>query len=527
VAIEGASFITAYPRRPGVPLDEEAARLLAVREGIDAVLAGTIARSGSGYELRVNALNPSTGEIGNTASARAANKSDVLHAVASVAGTLRRALGDTTPPSQLKAETFTAGTLDAMRSYVIAQNLALNGKSEEAIQYYSKAVEQDPAFGRAYAGWAAAAYEMGRRDESRQLWEKALPLVDNMTERERYRTLGIYFAQIAQNFPKAIENYEKLVTLYPADTAGHSNLAVGYFYMLRFADALREGRRAIDLYPRSLKFRTNYALYAMYASDFKSAADESRAILKEDPSLVLPYLPLAAEALAAGNSAEAVNIYRRAAATGAPGASLAAIGLADVALMEKRFADAVTILEPAIDADRARKNSSGAAAKLMALAEAQTALGHSRQAMKAIDDALALSTEDATLVPAVRLLVRAGAVARSQALIQDLVGRVSSQSRAYAYILQAERSIALGSVGEAMDALAAARKLADVWLGRLVSGIAYETFGHRVEARDEFDTCMRRLGEVTAVFLDDVPTFRYVAELREWQQRVKAPPPGG
>ena len=67
------------------------------------------------------------------------------------------------------------------------------------------------------------------------------------------------------------------------------------------------------------------------------------------------------------------------------------------------------------------------------------------------------------------------------------------------------------SVGEAMDALAAAKKLADLWLGRLVTGIAYETFGHRVEARDEFDKCAQRLGEASAIFLDDIPTFRYVA----------------
>ena len=77
-----------------------------------------------------------------------------------------------------------------------------------------------------------------------------------------------------------------------------------------------------------------------------------------------------------------------------------------------------------------------------------------------------------------------------------------------------------GRSGEAMDGLASARRLGDFWLGRLISGIAYRRFGHDVEAGAEFDVCERRLGEATAMFLDDVPTFRYVAELRDLQGRA-------
>jgi hypothetical protein len=31
-----------------------------------------------------------------------------------------------------------------------------------------------------------------------------------------------------------------------------------------------------------------------------------------------------------------------------------------------------------------------------------------------------------------------------------------------------------------------------------------------VEANSEFETCLKRRGEASAVFLDDVPTFRYL-----------------
>src|SRR5262249_28347487 len=162
---------------------------------------------------------------------------------------------------------------------------------------------------------------------------------------------------------------------------------------LRFPEALVEGRRAIDLYPKSLKFRGNYALYAMYASDFKTAADSARAIIHDTPTFVLAYLPLAMDALVAGNVADANAAYSRAATIDAEGASLAAIGLADIALYEERHADAVTILVPAIEVDLNQKNTVGAEAKMIALAEAYRGLGRRPDALKAVEDALKLSHE--------------------------------------------------------------------------------------------------------------------------------------
>ena len=58
------------------------------------------------------------------------------------------------------------------------------------------------------------------------MWKRALSLMDRMSDRERYRTLGGYYLGIARNYEQAIENYSDLVKAYPADRAGHSNLAL-------------------------------------------------------------------------------------------------------------------------------------------------------------------------------------------------------------------------------------------------------------------------------------------------------------
>ena len=57
-----------------------------------------------------------------------------------------------------------------------------------------------------------------------QQWQQALSLLDRMTERERYRTLGLYYTVVSVDYAKAIDHYEQLVSKFPADGAGRKDL---------------------------------------------------------------------------------------------------------------------------------------------------------------------------------------------------------------------------------------------------------------------------------------------------------------
>ena len=132
---------------------------------------------------------------------------------------------------------------------------------------------------------------LGRSDEASALYQKAFGLSDRMTEREKFRTFGSYYLSVAGNYEKAIENYNTLIKLYPADRAAHSNLALAYFYTLNFPKALEEGRAAMQIYRGSPKFRSNYALYAMGAGDFALASSTAEALLKDNPTYFRAVLP--------------------------------------------------------------------------------------------------------------------------------------------------------------------------------------------------------------------------------------------
>lgn len=534
IAIEGASFITTYSRasaqslatqmKPGSRLDEAAARLVAVREGIKIVMTGSVASRGSGYVLAVKAVDPSTGSTVATAESSVADKASVLKGVEAVASTLRDALGDTTPESARRAaaETVTTASLEALQSYSIAQDLSSAGRSDESIEHYRKAIDLDPNFGRAYSGWATALYNVGRRDEAAEQYKKALSLADRMTEREKYRTQGAYFLGPGASYEQAISHYQELVKRYPADRAAYNNLALAYFNLLDFPKAMEEGLHALELYPQNSRSRNNYAIYAMYSGDFKTAADEAAKVLAQSPSQHKAYFVQAAAAFASSNLQGMRDAYARMATQGgAAGVSVANHGLADLAMYEGRPSEAVTILREGITTDEKTNNRSAMAAKLALLAEAQAATGQQAAAMASARQAIALAQEDATLVPAAFVLLAGGRTAEARAIADSLAQQFQARSRAYGEMIQAAIARSAGRLNESVDALSRARKFADLWLGRFMLGVTNVEAGRYLLAQPELELCLKRRGEATALFLDDVPSFRYLAPLNYWLARAQ------
>ena len=378
----------------------------------------------------------------------------------------------------------------------------------------------DPQFGRAYASWAVSSYYTGDREKSEELYKTAFRMAERMSERERLRTYGTYYLTVAQAYQEAITNYTKLVELYPADSSGYANLAVAYFYTLNFPKAFESVRRALDLYPMSLKQRNNTAIFAMYSSDFAAAAQEATRVIEASPGYFQAYTPLAISAIVTG-SGPGAPFYDKMASTGRQGSSRAAIGLADLAIYEGRYEEAVKALPAAIAQDAETNNGAGVAAKYIIVAEAEIARGARAAAVAAAQRALDASQAEAVRLAAARVYVAAGRESLAKQLATELSTQTQGYSRAYADIVRAEIALARRAPADAVDALRAAQKAADLWLVHFLLGQAYVEAGRFPEAIAEFDTCVQRRGEATAIFLDDVPSVRYLATLPYWHGRAQ------
>lgn len=533
IGLEGASFITAFDRpaaraqiaemRPDDQnLDEGGARLIAVREGIQLVLGGSVRQDGKRYEFVVHAVEPDSGEQVIDVNRKASDKLGVLSTVAEIAEVIREELGDTSfeEESLRGTETFTASSLEAAKAYTEAQELAYRSENEAASEFYRQATEYDPEFGRAYSGWALAMFNLGREAEAEELWQKAIEFMDTMTDRERYRTLGSYYLAVSGNYPKAIESYESLVEKYPADGAGHNNLAIAYFATLDFDRALEEGRRTLEIYPNNLVYQHNFALYAMYAGEFDLAEARGREVVDTDGSRYYSWLPVAMAELSRGKLTAAIDIYGNMAAVGNGGASLANLGLADIELYRGRYQDAATMLQQGIVADLEVGNPRSAATKYVALAEAHAGLGDTEASMRAITEALAIRQGLARQVPAALLYLGSGRVDEARAIGEELSQQVQAQRRAYGNMILGIIDGQEGLHADAIDKLTAAIGYSDHWLIRFYLGRAYLAAGSAVEAIDEFELLTQRRGEASSLFLDDLPTWRYLATLPYWQGRA-------
>jgi len=534
VALEGAPFISSYNRgqarkvasrlRPGTTrMDGPVAQLVAMREGVNAVVAGSIAQKGSGYNVYVTTLDPATGKpIVKEEHIYASNKQDVLAATGKVAERIRKGLGDTTPPSAegSAAETYTAASLEAAHAYAVAQDLAQAGKWLEAIKAFSQAVRLDPEMGRAYAGMAVMYANLGKRQDAEKSYQLAMERIDRMTDREKYRTRSSYYL-FMRNQSKAIDELTALVKQYPADTAGHANLALAYFFQRDMNKALEEERGAVAITPHSVQQHGNLSMYALYAGDFDTAAKEADQVLQENPKFEEGARTLALAKLASGHIEEAKQEYAKLQATGPRGASMAAAGLADLALYEGRLTDAAGILEKHIATDLAAKDFDSAADGQATLASAQIALHKTSEAVATAAKAVANSRDGAVLFRAAQVYVAAGQEARALQVIAPLGLRLESEPQIYAKLIAGEAQLKKSNVREALGLFQDAQKLSDTWLGRFDLGRAYLDAGFFTEASSDFDICLNRRGEATSVFLDDIPSYHLLPAVYYYQGRAR------
>lgn len=535
IALEGASFISSYNRasarkiaaqlQPGTTrLTEAAARLVAVREGLSVVASGSVEKKGDGFEVAVRAVDATSGSVIASESETASGKDRVLGVVAELATKIRTALGDKTPASvqRAAAETFTAGSLEAAHEYAVAQDFQWAGNWDEAIRNYRKALDLDPNLGRAYAGLAAVESNRGRRTEAEKYYKEAFSRIDRMSDREKYRTRGGYYL-LTRNPDNAIEEFSALVKQFPADTAGIANLAAAYFYKRDMTRALQEARRAVELSPRNVPQRNNLGLDAMYAGDFETAIQVQDEVLKLNPSFTLAYVSKAMSQVALGRPDQAAETYQKAAALDARGASVARTGLADIALYQGRSEDALPILQAGVESDLAGKDSDSAAVKLLTIAEIR--LGSvSADTASAVGDAeraIALARGENVLYPAARVFLAAGRESKAAALADELSARLEPDPQAYAELIRGEVELARGKTSEAIRHFTAARKIADTWAGRLDLGKAYLEAKAFAQADTEFEACVKRRGEATALFLEESPTCRLIPEAYYWLGRAR------
>ena len=533
VAMEGASFVRAYNRgtarklaeklpNPTDKLDEQSARLVALSQGVSAVITSEITLRGNAYRVSTMALDAATGNVLATSDASTSNKNDVVSVIPDLVAPIRKALGDTTPQaSQLESlrGSLTAASLEAVHQYGVAMEQQSAGKREEALASFQKAAELDQGFARAYSGMAASALPLGKVQDAEKYIKLAMQHEDRMTERERYRVRGLYYF-VAGNFSKCIEEYSALVTRYPADNIGQGNLAACYARLRNFPKAVEAEAHAVEAAPKDAIERLYLGFYTSYSGDFQTGESHARAALAITPSPEA-YLAMAEAQVGEGKLSDAIETYGKLQKQGDAGASIAASGLADIYVYEGRYTEAWKTLEQGITADVASKNIENAGDKLITLANIQLLLKKKDAAIASATKALSDNNSAKIKFLAAQLFSESGQDAKAQNLANSLGSELDAEPQAYAKIISANLAAQRGDARTAIKELSDANALLDTWIGHFELGRVYLQSGQFVEADSEFDRCIQRRGETLELFLDNVPTFSHVPPVYYLQGRVR------
>jgi tetratricopeptide (TPR) repeat protein/tRNA A-37 threonylcarbamoyl transferase component Bud32 len=526
ISLGGAENVSLYERKQAIALisrldpaaeghlTEANALLLSRREGINAVIDASIGSAKGGYLVKARALEPVGGKTIAEAEQTIKAKTDVLRAADYLSARIRIGLGVISEDSSeaLIKETFTTTSLEAMKAYADAQELDALGQEEEAIAAYLRAIDHDPNFGRAYAGLAVTYYARGEMQLADKYFKESMGRIDQMTDREKHRTRGAYYLS-KSNFKRAIEEYTALVKDFPKDVAGHTNLALAYFLGYRMPEAFQEGLLACEVEPDNMDHRYNQSWYALASGDFERAKLEGRKTLEIEPSYPKALVVLALAEIALGRPDEAVKLYERGRTMGSLGSSLESSGLADICLYEGRLDDAVEILKTGIASDEGNKSTYRAADKSLMLAQAYLGQGKRAEAIRVADRAILLNDREEILFAAGAVYCDAGQEDKARKVAAELGKKVQDVHLAYAKLLGGYLSLERGDTANALKLFDEAQGLVDTWLGRFALGRAYLEAGAFEEALAEFEKCAKRRGEALSVFLNDLPTCRFLDSL--------------
>jgi len=265
-------------RPEDVRLTSDVAREVCLREGIKAMLAGSIASLGSHYVIDLNAVNVTTGDSIAREQAEAESKEAVLKTLDRAASNLRGKLGESVVSIQKFAtplEQATTSSLEALQAFTRGHEEHQKLNDPAAIPHLKRAIELDPNFAMAYATLGVVYSNLTKSTLSDENLSKAFELKDRASERERLYITAHFHDELERDADKTIETYQQWIKTYPRDDVALDNLSLRYESIGQFEKALAPATEALRLNPLDGFAYQNVADAYMGLNRF----DEAKAIL--------------------------------------------------------------------------------------------------------------------------------------------------------------------------------------------------------------------------------------------------------
>jgi eukaryotic-like serine/threonine-protein kinase len=228
-------------------------REICEREGIKAMLNGSIAALGSHYVLTLDAVNARTGDRIGSEQVEAESKEKVLTALGEASTRLRAKLGESLGSIQAydaPIERATTSSLEALKAFSTAEELRGSKGEIEAIPYLKKAIELDPNFAMAHAKLGTLYENISEGGRAIEFTTKAFELRERVSERERFYISTRYYQVVTGELSKRREVVEQWARTYPRDSVALNYLQGVYLPLGEYEKALAVAREELRLVPQ-------------------------------------------------------------------------------------------------------------------------------------------------------------------------------------------------------------------------------------------------------------------------------------
>lgn len=208
-------------------LTERLALELAQREGLAAVLAGSVHRVGGGYQLSARVVEPLSGRelIFVTV---AAGSDRLLEGIEDLSRQVRARLGESGAALRRSQPLpqVTTRSLEALRKYDLAVAAQARADQQQALALAEEAIRLDSTFVAAFRLAAVASQSLGWWNAAGAYATRAYELRDRATDRERLLVEASYHWYAELDPWEAADAYELLLAQYPDDATAADQLAV-------------------------------------------------------------------------------------------------------------------------------------------------------------------------------------------------------------------------------------------------------------------------------------------------------------
>jgi tetratricopeptide (TPR) repeat protein len=187
--------------------------------------------------------------------------------------------------------------------------LVYQGRIEEAMEHYHKAVQTKPNYSEALYNLGIALANKGRFDEAIENYRKAIQF--NPNNFEALNNLGSALAARGR-FNEAIENYYKAIQINPNFSEAQYNLGNALAAQGRFDEAIGNYYKAIQINPNNFEAQYNLGNALAAKGRFDEAIESYRMAIQINPNCFEALNNLGVALAARGRFDEAIENYYKA-----------------------------------------------------------------------------------------------------------------------------------------------------------------------------------------------------------------------